>query len=79
MLRIGNKWLAELDTTPLVHLNLQKRRHKRGAKLPWRWIILVALYLIAVVKIARKSAKPSNIWNILTGPLLWLANGGAIR
>lgn len=74
MLRIGNKWFAELPTTPLGHVNLERRLRRRRGKMPWKWILLAVIYLVAVVRLARaapRGARPSFV-NLLLGPILYL-------
>lgn len=73
MLRIANKWFGELSTSQLGLINLQRRRNPRRHKLPWGWIILVILYLLAVIKLSRKM-QPMGLKQYLLAPFLYVLN-----
>lgn len=74
MLRIASCWLPEIPTSPLGALNLQRRRPRKGAKLPWKWIVLaVVLYLIAAIRIVRTSSSAKRSFlQALLGPVVRL-------
>ena len=72
MLRVGNKWFSELIATPLGHLNLERRRHHRRHKFPWKWFVLIVLYLLAVIKLAKKSPAKKSLPRPLLAPILVL-------